>query len=224
MHQRQPGGQQQRHRERDPQQRDLGAAEPGQEAVVDEAVVAGEAGDHGVLQQEEQADGGEDLRERIAALHAPHEMLVDQHPEDVHHEADRHDGQQRIEPEAGAEPPGGEHPEHEELAVGEVDHLHEAPDDRQPHGDEGVEKPHLQAVDDGLGELGHGEPGFSALSRAAPGVPGRLRALGASRAAPGVPGRRRGRGWGPYRGPHSNWRRAWACCRAPASSGSGRSA
>src|SRR2546423_2728670 len=39
--QRQPGGEKQGHREREPEQGELGAAEPQEEAVVDEAVVAG---------------------------------------------------------------------------------------------------------------------------------------------------------------------------------------
>src|SRR5438128_6925389 len=123
---REPGRRQQRHPEGDAEQPQLGAAQPREEAVADEAVVAREAGHDGVLQQEQQADGGEDLRERIAALHAAHEGAIDEHAKAEHGEPERHDGEQRIQTEPGAEPPCAEHPEHEELAVGEVDHLHQA--------------------------------------------------------------------------------------------------
>src|SRR6266403_1280943 len=174
---REPGRRQQRYPEGDAEQPQLGAAQPREEAVADEAVVAREAGHDGVLQQEQQADGGEDLRERIAALHAAHEGAIDEHAEAEHGEPERHDGEQRIQTEPGAEPPCAEHPEHEELAVGEVDHLHQAPDDRQAHRHEGVEKPHLKAVDDGLGELGHGawRRSGSGLRRAVALLPARVR-------------------------------------------------
>ena len=126
------------------------AAEPGEHGVGEVPVVAREHRDRGVLQEEEEADRREDLRERIALLDAAHELPVDQHTERVHRESHRDDRHERVEPEGDAEPPRPEHPEHQELAVGEVDHLHQTPDDREPHGDERIEEAHLESVDDRL--------------------------------------------------------------------------
>ena len=91
---------------------------------------------------------------KIAALHPPHEQAIDEHARRVHeHQGDRDHGDERVQPERRAQPPRAEHAEHHELAVGEVDHLHQAPDDGQPDRDERVEQPHLEARrPDGLEE------------------------------------------------------------------------
>src|SRR5258705_6959835 len=43
--------------------------------------------------------GGDPFTQIFATigLHAPHELLIDEHPEGEHHETDRHDGDQRSE-------------------------------------------------------------------------------------------------------------------------------
>src|SRR4026208_430076 len=62
----------------------VGAGGAGEEARVDEPVVAGEERDHPVLDEEEEADGGEDLGEHLPALDLLHEDAVDEHARPAH--------------------------------------------------------------------------------------------------------------------------------------------
>ena len=41
-------------------------------------------------------------------------------------------------PYIGEEPEGGEHADHQEFAVGEIDDIHDAPDEGEPDGDQGI--------------------------------------------------------------------------------------
>src|SRR3989442_9155878 len=60
-------------------------------------------------------------------------------------------------------PEGEVHAQHEELAVGEVDHAHHAEDEGEPHRDERVDPAQKDGGDDQLGNYVHGRS-----TRAAP--------------------------------------------------------
>ena len=58
---------------------------------------------------------------------------------------------------------GGIHAEHHEVALGEVDHAHDAEDQRQGHAHQAVDRPDLQSRDSGLEEVLHHLRGHGAL-------------------------------------------------------------
>src|SRR5213592_3889292 len=94
-----------------------------------------------VLQRGGQPDRGEDLHVVRGVDDAPHDEHVD---EPAHAVEDRDRDQQhdvRVEPLEREREEGEVHAEHEKLAVGEVDHAHDAEDQREADGDEGVDDP-----------------------------------------------------------------------------------
>ncbi len=58
-----------------------------------------------------------------------------------------------------ASPVGRVHADHEEFAMGEVDDVHDAEDDREPEGHQGKKKAHQDSLEDGI-ENDHTEPRF----------------------------------------------------------------
>ena len=68
--------------------------------------------------------------------------------------------EQRIDAEHDRVVEGEVHPQHHEVALREVDHAHDAEDEREPDAHEGVDAPHEQTGHDVLRELArdHGEP------------------------------------------------------------------
>ena len=69
-------------------------------------------------------------------------------PEQEHHAQRRR--HQRVEPERQIQPEHGVHADHHELAVGEVDDLHQPEDEAQARRDERVDEAHQEPADDGL--------------------------------------------------------------------------
>jgi hypothetical protein len=123
-----------------------------------------------VLQHDRYADGGNERRqaERVAqrpvgdALDGPSIERGERHGDDEHDEQrQRHrgyaDGDQHQEGNQR-----DERPDHEDVAVGEVDHADDAVDHRVADGDQAVDRTERDAVDELLDEVFHASP--SALS------------------------------------------------------------
>ena len=70
-----------------------------------------------------------------------------QEEEKGHGDGERGEG---IQPGQRPRPERGEHGEHEELAVGEVDDLHEAEDEGEAGGDEGIDEAHEETAHEAL--------------------------------------------------------------------------
>jgi len=79
--------------------------------------------------------------------HGPPEEIFDkpvvggqsqEHPDD----GGGGEGDQRVQMEQEARPVGRIHADHQEFAVGKVDDVHDAEDDREPKGHQGKEKAH----------------------------------------------------------------------------------
>ena len=96
--------------------------------------------ERGVAQQQREAEGRQDLRQHRPAHHLADEAEIDER---------RRAGTARP-PPPGRRPPGRHadpsarrerhiHAEHDELAMGEVDEVHHAPDQRQPGGEQRVD-------------------------------------------------------------------------------------
>ena len=77
--------------------------------------------------------------------------MLDQHADDEQHRH-RHDQRDdRVDAELGGEEEADVHPDHHEFALGEIDDLDHAEDQRDADADERVNPADEQAVDDGLG-------------------------------------------------------------------------
>ena len=81
-----------------------------------------------------------------------HDQRVDDEADDEE-QRDRHEHDEvGIDREGDERPEGEVHPEHQELAVGEVDDAHDAEDQGEPDRDQGVDPPEQDRRDDELGE------------------------------------------------------------------------
>ena len=112
-----------------------------------------------LLEHERYAEGGEDGGEGIASDERPERGRLEHRPE----HRDHHRGHEESEPEvSGGGDGGGAHEaaEHDEVAVGEVHHVHDAEDEGEAGRDEGEDHPVDDAVDgldeDLLERNGHG--------------------------------------------------------------------
>ena len=100
------------------------------------------------LEHERDAEGGEDRLERIAPDERPERRHLEHRAED----RDHHRGDEQRQPEVarGRDRDGpDEAAQHDEVAVGEVDHVHDAEDERQARGHQGQD----HAVDDAVDGL-----------------------------------------------------------------------
>jgi len=106
-----------------------------------EAEIAGPRHQGDVLEHGRQPDRGKDLNVVRSVDDAAHDQAVDHQTHDEE-ERDCHEhdevGVGRVEIER---PECEVHAEHQELAVGEVDHAHDPEDQGQPDRDEGVDPP-----------------------------------------------------------------------------------
>ncbi len=135
-------------RDRDQDAADIEAA--GERCLRQRHHIRREQPERGVAQEQRQAEGGEDLRQHRSAQDVADERQIE-------HDAEREQRDERGEPEHGraaAEPhhreQRGIHAEHDELAMGEVDEVHHAPDERQAGREQGVDGAEKQAADDHL--------------------------------------------------------------------------
>ena len=127
---------------------------------VHRAIIRGEQHQRQIEQQQRQRKGQENLRHVVRPQHPSDQEMLDQHAD---HEQHRHRNKQRskrIDAELVGEKEGDIHPDHHEFALGEVDDLDHAEDQRDADTDERVDSADKQAVDDGLGHcLEHLAPG-----------------------------------------------------------------
>jgi hypothetical protein len=103
-------------------------------------------------QEHREAEGGAYLRQHGRAEDVADDAVVGG---DTHEEEQRRAQGHRVqgvEAEQRPQPERRVHADHHELAVGEVDDLHEPEDEAQPRRDEGVNEPHQQPADDGLND------------------------------------------------------------------------
>ena len=121
-----------------------------------------------------ESEGGEDLHHADVGLGAHGEAdhaEIDQRPECEQRRGDDRRREQRIEQEGDREPEGRVHRRHQELAVGEIDDVHQPENEREPHRNQPVEQPHQQAaretLDDDLGRE-HGKTGAACRSHPLP--------------------------------------------------------
>ena len=107
----------------------------------DEPEVAGPGDQRDVLEHGRQTDRGEDLDVVRGVDDPAHDQRVDDEADDEE-QRDRHQHHEvGVRGEQHERPEGQVHPEHQELAVGEVDHPHDAEDQREPDRDQGVDPP-----------------------------------------------------------------------------------
>jgi hypothetical protein len=98
-----------------------------------------------ILHHQRNAEGGENRGERIAAEQRTQGRNLQSRADQCHDER----GKQQREPETAGR---GDHDyahigaEHEQLAVGKVDHVHDAEDERQSRGDQRQDHPGDDAV------------------------------------------------------------------------------
>ncbi len=112
--------------------------------------VAGEHRVHQLLQQDRQAEGGQQRDEQVAVDHAEHHQPVERPADEEQHDRRDHHPEQRM--DAVPEQDHGDiAAEHDELALGDVDDVHHAPDQRHAVGGEREDRPHQQAIDDQVG-------------------------------------------------------------------------
>jgi hypothetical protein len=93
-----------------------------------------------------------DLREHRTLHDVAHEQEVAEHADGGEDQRrDRHGGR-RPAAERGPHHERGVHRQHDEIAVGEVDDVHHAPDQREARREQGVDGADEQAADDDLQE------------------------------------------------------------------------
>ncbi len=118
---------------------------------------------HGVLEQDEQAEGGEDLHHRLVLQRLQHEPLHHE-PDDEHQRRDQKHRVVRADSELREAEEGRIHGDHHELALGEIDDAHDAEDQVQPDADEAVDPAEQDAGDQDVEERFH-QPGAASRAR-----------------------------------------------------------
>ncbi|BCQ28747.1 hypothetical protein NK8_69370 (plasmid) [Caballeronia sp. NK8] len=127
----------------------------GAEAHVDGMHVRAEDHEREIDECGRYADGREDLDVRVGREQRLDDEALDQHAEGEQKQGDRHRGYIRVPAELRGEQPHGVHADHQQFAVREVDHPHDAEDQRQADADDRVRAAQQQAVDEKLQKNGH---------------------------------------------------------------------
>ncbi|MNE49104.1 hypothetical protein D3C80_1436020 [compost metagenome] len=120
-------------------------------------VVAPEDALQGVEHQD-QAEGQQHLVEVVALVQRLHQEALDQHAEADGQRHGEEDGEEQVADQRG-QPPGQVGADHVQGAVGQVDDVHDAEDQRETAGDQKQQQPVLQTVhglDENAGQL-HGD-------------------------------------------------------------------
>ena len=118
---------------------------------VNRAVIGREQHQGEIHQQQGQREGEKDLRHVVEPQNPADEEMLHQDADDEQHrhrDDERHD---RIDPELGGKKEADVHADHHEFALGEIDDLHHAEDQRHADAHERVDSADEQAVHDGLG-------------------------------------------------------------------------
>ena len=129
----------------DPQPEDVERA--ADQIVRQRDEIRGERPERGVAQHQRQAERAQDLRQHRAFGDVPHQPEID---DDAQHEQQRRragDEEDRTQLQQGEGEERRIHRQHDEIAVGEVDDVHHAPDQRQAGGKQRIDRSHQQAAD-----------------------------------------------------------------------------
>ena len=118
---------------------------------MDGAVIGGEQHQREIQQQQRQREGQEDLRHVVGPQYPADQEMLDQDTGNKQHRHRHDERYQWIDAELVGEKEGDVHPDHHEFALGEIDDLDHAEDQRDADADERVNAADEQAVDDGLG-------------------------------------------------------------------------
>ena len=123
--------------------------------------VGRERPERGVAQHQRQPECSQYLRQHRAARDVLHESDVNQHAEHEEHQGRDRDGDRGAEVEQRVGEERNVHRQHDEVAVGEVDHVHHAPDQGEPRREQRIYRSHHQPADHDLQQ-------YHASSRARP--------------------------------------------------------
>jgi hypothetical protein len=136
----------------------------GEQGAADALEVAAERELREAAQQDGKTEGDKDLHHAAVEPHRQrtgHQQVVDRHTQREQCQRDRDQQQQRIESGRQPDDEGGVHGEHQQLAMREVHHIHQAEDQAQPGGDQRIDQPHQQAADGDLEKDGEGHEEYS---------------------------------------------------------------
>src|SRR3984893_5811728 len=124
----------------------------------DAAIVRGEEELRQTAHDDGKAKGREDLHHAGIGFRPDrkaHEKQINHGAEHEQCGCDQRRGQQRIEREEREQEERRIHRDHQEFAMGEIDHIHQAEDQREPDRDQAVKQPHQkagsEALNNGLG-------------------------------------------------------------------------
>ena len=120
-----------------------------------------------VLQEKTDAERGDDGRD---AGRLPQRLVgcpLDQHADAGNAEHGEEQRRNEREPEQGRENEAEKCAHHEEIAMGEVDHGEDAVDHGVAEGDQGIDAPELQRIQNLLEEIGH-QTGLSSVTQCLP--------------------------------------------------------
>ncbi len=135
--------------------RDGFAAEPG---MRDAAIIRREEELREATHHDGEPEGRKDLHHAGIGFRPhrkPHDQQINRRAEHEQCGRDQWRGQQRIDRKEREQEERRVHRDHQELAMGEVHHVHQPEDQREADRDQAVEQPHQQTagetLDDGLG-------------------------------------------------------------------------
>ena len=86
-------------------------------------------------------EGDDQLSQYRSPHHLTDDEAVDQEAQNKEESRADRNGEKRIQTVEGVEPEGGEHAEHQKIAVGEIDNIHDPPDEGQTNSNEGIDEP-----------------------------------------------------------------------------------
>ena len=129
----------------------IGAAD---EIVGQRQEVGAEAPEHGVAQQQREPEGAEDLRQHRPFHDVADQPEIDDDAERRQHQRRDRRADERSDAEHRPDHERDVHAEHDEIAMGEIDDVHHAPDQREAGREQRVDRAEQQAADDHLNEDG----------------------------------------------------------------------
>ena len=110
--------------------------------------------EHGIAQQQRQPEGAEDLGQHRPLHHAADQPEIDDDAERRQHQRRHRRADERADAEHRPHHERDIHAEHDEIAMGEVDDVHHAPDQGEAGREQRVDGAEQQPADDHLNENG----------------------------------------------------------------------
>jgi hypothetical protein len=114
--------------------------------------VRAEIPEHGVAQQQREAEGAEDLRQHRPLHDVADQREIDDDAERREHQHGERRAEQRPSSQERVRDESYVHAEHDEIAMREVDDVHHAPDQREARGEQRVHRAQQQSADDHLND------------------------------------------------------------------------